>query len=99
MVFELEEARKTVKMNKAAAVDDIRTEEIKQFGPRTLECLLQLMNNCIVEFKISKLWRQPSIAALLKPGKDSRQSEKLPTNITPLPSLKGTGMDDSQLYL
>ena len=46
-------------------------EELKHFGPKALNCLLQLYNNCRATMGISKIWlRLKVIALLLKPGKN-----------------------------
>ena len=67
---ELERGIKSMKQGKAAGLDDIRTEQIKHFGPVTREWLLRFYNNCLRTHCMPKLWRQAKIIALLKPGKD-----------------------------
>ncbi|KAI5747569.1 hypothetical protein M8J77_016091 [Diaphorina citri] len=66
---ELRSAIQIMKTNKAPGVDDMRTEQIKQFGPKTIKWLLQMMNNCVQTMQIPKVWRQAKVVALLKPGK------------------------------
>lgn len=70
MIGELELAIKEMKNNKAPGIDDLRIEQIKQFGTKTLNWVLQLMNNCKSESTIPKMWRKAKVVALLKPGKD-----------------------------
>lgn len=67
---ELNLAIKEMKTNKAPGIDNIRTEQIKQFGALTLQWILDMMNNCISEMTIPKMWRKAHVVALLKPGKD-----------------------------
>lgn len=69
-VGELELAIKAMKTNKAPGVDDLKIEQIKEFGPKTLNWILQLMNNCVRDMNIPKMWRKAKVVALLKPGKD-----------------------------
>lgn len=69
-IGELELAIKEMKSNKAPGMDDLRIEQIKEFGPRTLNWILQLMNNCIRNAQIPKMWRKAKVVAILKPGKD-----------------------------
>ncbi|KAI5734515.1 hypothetical protein M8J77_007414 [Diaphorina citri] len=68
---ELKEGINQLKTNKAAGLDEIRTEQIKYFGIETTKWLLRFYNNCISELKIPKIWRKAHVVALLKPGKDS----------------------------
>lgn len=71
--FSLEELNisiKALKTGKAIGLDNIFTEEIKQFGPLTRKWVLELMNNCMLTRNIPKIWRKTKIIALLKPGKD-----------------------------
>jgi len=44
---ELNLAIKDMKPNKAVGVDDLHTEQIKNFGPLALQYSLNLMNNCV----------------------------------------------------
>lgn len=61
---------KALKNGKAIGLDNMFTEEIKHFGPLTLNLVLELMNNCMMTRNIPKIWRKTKIIALLKPGKD-----------------------------
>lgn len=67
---ELNLAIKAMKTNKAAGVDDLRTEQIRNFGPLALQYILNLMNNCVQSLNIPKKWRKSHVVALLKPGKE-----------------------------
>ncbi|KAI5734992.1 hypothetical protein M8J77_012906 [Diaphorina citri] len=64
-----------MKNGKAAGLDDIRTEQIKHFGPVTNKWVLDLMNNCIEADQIPKTWRKTRVVALLKPGKDPNEAK------------------------
>lgn len=64
-----------MKNGKAAGLDDIRTEQIKHFGPVTNKWVLDLMNNCIEADQIPKTWRKTRVVALLKPGKDPNKAK------------------------
>ncbi|CAG9114277.1 unnamed protein product [Plutella xylostella] len=66
---ELMRGIKGLKVGKAAGVDDITVEQLKNLGPATISWLLKLFNNCLSSAKIPKLWRKSKIVALLKPGK------------------------------
>ncbi|KAI5732047.1 hypothetical protein M8J77_020382 [Diaphorina citri] len=67
---ELETAMLSMKSNKAAGIDDLRTEQIKHFGKRTKQWLLDMMNACVQQLHIPKMWRKSRVVALLKPGKE-----------------------------
>ena len=62
-----------LKNNKAAGLDDMLCEQIKHFGPATLQWLLKMMNNILETQKFPKIWRKSKVIAILKPGKDSTQ--------------------------
>ena len=73
MPFSLQELKCfiiTLKNGKATGLNNILTEELKHFGPKALNWLLQLYNNCIATMKIPKTWLRSRVIALLKPGKD-----------------------------
>ena len=55
---------------KATGLDEILTEEIKNFGPVTMQWVLSLLNACARTLRLPRLWRQARVVALLKPGKD-----------------------------
>ena len=61
----------TLKNNKAARIDDILGEQLKNLGPKTHKWLLAMLNNCFTQNKIPTIWRKSKIIATLKPGKDS----------------------------
>ena len=72
--FTDEEYRKgiaTLKNNKAAGIDDVQVEQLTRLGPRAHRWLHSMLNKCITENKIPKVWRQSRIIAILKPGKDA----------------------------
>uniref|UniRef100_A0A8D8W4F4 Reverse transcriptase n=1 Tax=Cacopsylla melanoneura TaxID=428564 RepID=A0A8D8W4F4_9HEMI len=75
LILELILAINEMKVNKAEGnsfrfIDNIRTEQIKQFGTITLQWILKLMNNCVQNMKLPKMWRKAHVVALLKPGKE-----------------------------
>ena len=72
--FNEEEYRKGVtilKNNKASGRDDVLVEQQNNLGPKAHRWLLTLLSKCFMESKISTLWRQSKIIAILKHGKDS----------------------------
>ena len=74
--FSEEEYRKGIaalKYNKAAGIDDVLMEQLKNLGPRAHRWLQTMLSKCLTENKIPKLWRQSKIVAILKPGKDSKE--------------------------
>ncbi|KAI8511926.1 hypothetical protein Bbelb_110260 [Branchiostoma belcheri] len=62
-----------MKNNKAAGLDDILCEQIKHFGPRALQWLLDMLNESISTNKIPKIWRRARLLipeqAGFRPGK------------------------------
>ena len=68
---ELDAAICTAKAGKAAGLDDIMTEQIKNLGPAAKQWLLCMYNNCLERCHIPKIWRRARVVALLKPGKDA----------------------------
>ena len=76
--FTEEEYRKgiaTLKNNKAACIDDVLVEQLKHRGLRAHKWLHSMLNRCFPENKISKVWRQSRIIAILKPGNDALNLE------------------------
>ena len=69
-IGELQNSLKHLKNGKAAGLDEVQTEEIKNFGPVTMHWVLSLLNACARTHRLPRLWRQPGVVALLKPGKD-----------------------------
>ena len=69
-IVELQNSLKHLKNGKAAELDEILTEEIKNFGPVTTQWVLSLHNACARTHRLPRLWRQARVVALLKPGKD-----------------------------
>ena len=81
--FSEEEYRKGIaalKNNKAAGIDDILVEQLKNLGPKAHKRLHTMLNTCFIENKIPKIWKQSKIIAILKPGKDSA----IPKNYRPI---------------
>ena len=71
----------TLKNKKAAGIDDVLVEQLKNLGPRTHRWLHSMLNVCFTENRIPKVWRQSKIITILKPGK----TEELQTYIPPMP--------------
>ena len=69
-IIELQTSLKHLKNGKAAGLDKILTEEIKNFGPVTTQWVLNLLNACARTHRLPRLWRQARVVAILKPGKD-----------------------------
>jgi len=70
--FEMDELNMAIgvmKNRKAAGIDGIMTEQIKQLGPKAKEWLLNMFNNCIKTDSIPTEWLKSHVVALLKPGK------------------------------
>ena len=60
-----------LKKKKAAGIDDVLVEQLKNLGPKTDKWLLAMLNNCFTQNKITIIWRKSKIIAILKPGEDS----------------------------
>ena len=72
--FTEEEYKKGIaalKNKKAAGIDDVLVEQLKNLGPRAHRWIHSMLNVCFTENRIPKVWRQSKIIAILKPGKDS----------------------------
>ena len=67
---ELEAGISTLKSGKAIGLDNIATEQIKNFGPVARKWLLALYNNCLTTRKLPNIRKKANVTALLKPGKD-----------------------------
>ena len=61
----------SLKYNKAAGIDDVLVEQLRNLGPRAHKWLLTMLSKCLTENKIPKFWIQSKIITILKPGKDS----------------------------
>ena len=83
---ELEKGISTLKPGKAIGLDNISTEQIKNFGPVTKKWLLQLYNHCLTTHKLPKIWQKAHVIALLKPGKDP----SIPKSYRPISLLSHT---------
>ena len=69
-IIELQNSLKHLKNGKAAGLDKILTEEIKNFGQVTMQWVRSLLNACARTLRLPRLWRQARVVALLKPEKD-----------------------------
>ncbi len=67
---ELNKEIKQLKCDKAAGIDGIPNEFIKNVGPTAQEWLLRLFNSCVRTQKIPAKWRRAKVVALLKPNED-----------------------------
>ena len=83
---ELEKVISTLKPGKAIGLDNISTEQIKNFRPVTKKWLLQLYNHCLTTHKLPKIWKKAHVIALLKPGKDP----SIPKSYRPISLLSHT---------
>lgn len=63
---ELEGAIAWMKGKKAPDLNEIRTEQIKNFGQQTKRRLLEMYNNCIKYIKIPVIRRKSLVIALIK---------------------------------
>ena len=77
---ELEAGISTLTPGKAIGLDNIATEQIKNFGPVARKWLLAPYNNCLKTRKLPNIWKKAHVTALLKPGKDP----SLPKNYRPI---------------
>lgn len=68
-----------LKYRKVTGLDDICVEQIKEFGSKTKQQILEVFNETRSTYKLSKIWRKAHIVALLKPGKDPPS----PKNVQP----------------
>ena len=51
----------TLKNNKAAGIDDVLDEQLKNLGPKTHKWLLAMLNNCFTHNRIPTIWRKSKI--------------------------------------
>ena len=72
---ELQKGISTLHANKAAGIDDIRSEQIKHTGSVAQKWLLDMFNNCIENTCVQKQWLRTKVVAILKPGKDSNEAK------------------------
>ena len=79
-LHELDEAIKTLENGKAAGINDINTELLKQLGPNCRKWLLKMFHAYIRENDIPKVWRKAKTIAILKPGKNLQE----PKNFRPI---------------
>ena len=68
-IIELQNSLNRLKNRKTAGLDEILTEEIKNFGSVTMQWILSLLNACANRHRLPRFWRQARVVALLKPGK------------------------------
>ena len=61
----------TLKNNKAAGIDSVLVEQLKNLGLRAHRSLHSMLKVCFTENRIPKVWRQSKIIAILKSGKKS----------------------------
>ena len=85
-LHELDEAIKILVNGKAAGIDDINTEFLKQFGPNYRKWLLKMFHACIGENNNPKVWRKAKTIAIFKPGNKSQE----PKNFRPISLLYHT---------
>ena len=73
----------TLKNKKAASIDNVLVEQLKNVGPRAHRWLHSMLNVCFTENRIPKVCRQSKIIAILKPGRLS-DTEEQHTYIPPM---------------
>lgn len=71
-LHELNESLKGMKNGKAPGVDEIMTEQIKEFSIKSKQWLLNFLNLCRNKALVPKMWRKAKVVALPKPGKDHK---------------------------
>nr|XP_060616102.1 uncharacterized protein LOC132765855 [Anolis sagrei ordinatus] len=95
---ELDMALNKCKNGKAAGLDDLRMEQIKNFGPKARRWLLELMNNCTASCQIPKIWRKARVIAILKPSKDRNDPKSDSRRLWRKPLLDALSGAQSQLH-
>jgi len=55
-----------LKNRKAAGLDDICVKQIKEFGPKTKQWILELFNEIRCIYKLPKTWRKAHIIVPFK---------------------------------
>ena len=68
---EYSEGIATLKYNKAAGIDGVLVDQLKNLGLKAHKWLLTILSKYLTDNKIAKLWRQSKIIAILTPEKDS----------------------------
>uniref|UniRef100_H3B757 Reverse transcriptase domain-containing protein n=1 Tax=Latimeria chalumnae TaxID=7897 RepID=H3B757_LATCH len=66
---EIDTALSDTKAGKAAGVNGILLDFLKNLGPRGRDWLAALFAKIFSSFKLPKIWRKSKIIAILKPGK------------------------------
>ena len=69
-----------MKNGKAPGLDEIMTEQIKEFSIEAKQWLLTFLKSCHDKTLVPKMWRKAKIVALPKPGKDYKN----PKNYRPI---------------
>jgi hypothetical protein len=77
---EVYNALKSVKDGKAAGVDTILPEFLKNLGPRSIYWIEKLASKIAVTNVLPRLWRETKVIAILKPKKEARN----PKNYCPI---------------
>ena len=81
-LHKLDEAINTLVNGKAAGIDDINIELLKQLRPNCPKWLLKMFHACIRENNIPKVWRKAKTIAILKPGKNPQEPKNFrPTSL------------------
>ena len=62
-------AIKVAKTRRAAGVDNMYIEQIKNFGPATIKWIREMYNACVYTLKIPKMRHRVYVIALPKPRK------------------------------
>jgi len=72
---ELEAALKATQPRRAPDPDGVPNELLTNCGETLLNWLLSIVNACLANNLIPKMWRRASVVAILKPGKPSSSPE------------------------
>ena len=73
----------TLKNKKAADIDDVLVEQLKNLGPRAHRWLHSMLNVCFTEKRIHKVWRQSKIIAIL--NREKTQQSRGATDLSYIP--------------
>lgn len=74
-IDEINTAIAQTKTGKAAGLDEVYSEFIVHFGPKTRAWLAKFFTNCMTTKKLPKIFKQAKIIAIKKPGKPPELAE------------------------
>ena len=72
----------TLKNKKAAGIDDVLVEQLRNLGPRAHRWLHSMLNVCYTEYRIPKVWRHCHIETGKKTQRYRRATDIYPSYVT-----------------